>query len=280
MKKLVVLTGLLAAMSLAAAPPAPRPTLDQQSAARLLERHFRQADTSYLLLDAATGNLVVSRWPDLDQPAPLGSLVKPFTAAAYGEEHGYNYPRYTCRGNADRCWLPHGHGEIGIVDAIANSCNAYFRMLASSMRTEQVAAVLRRFGITDLPENVKNTSLVGLGEEWQIRPLSMARAYLELEKRRNEAGVRDAVQGMQRSALQGTGKAIHAALPANAQPALAKTGTAPCVHQKRAPGDGYAIVMYPAESPQWLLMVRQHGVPGARAAEVAGQMLRLLVKGE
>jgi hypothetical protein len=34
--------------------------------------------------------------------------------------------------------------------------------------------------------------------------------------------------------------------------------------------------MMPFENPQLLLMVRVHGVPGAQAAKIAGQMLRRL----
>jgi len=34
------------------------------------------------------------------------------------------------------------------------------------------------------------------------------------------------------------------------------------------------VVLTPAESPQILLMVRVHGVPGSQAAKTAGQMLR------
>jgi cell division protein FtsI/penicillin-binding protein 2 len=34
------------------------------------------------------------------------------------------------------------------------------------------------------------------------------------------------------------------------------------------------VVLVPADNPQILLMVRVHGVPGAQAAKIAGQMLR------
>src|SRR3984885_2823191 len=56
--------------------------------------------------------------------------------------------------------------------------------------------------------------------------------------------------------------------------ALVKTGTAPCTHSPRAPGDGFAIVLTHADQPKILLMVRVHGVPGAQAAKTAGLMLR------
>jgi hypothetical protein len=56
--------------------------------------------------------------------------------------------------------------------------------------------------------------------------------------------------------------------------ALVKTGTAPCTHTPWAPADGFVIALVPAERPEILLMVRIHGVAGAKAAETAGRMLR------
>jgi hypothetical protein len=76
---------------------------------------------------------------------------------------------------------------------------------------------------------------------------------------------------MAQSAEHGTGAAVDRAL--RFPDALVKTGTAPCTHSPRAPGDGFAIVLTPADQPQILLMVRVHGVPGAQAAKTAGLML-------
>jgi len=49
--------------------------------------------------------------------------------------------------------------------------------------------------------------------------------------------------------------------------------TAPCAHQPKAPGDGFALVMFPAESPKLLLLVRGHAMPGSKAAGIAARML-------
>jgi len=78
-------------------------------------------------------------------------------------------------------------------------------------------------------------------------------------------------QGLALSAQKGTGKAAGASLPHNA--VLAKTGTAPCTHAKKAPGDGFALVMSPADHPREVLLVRLHGRPGYIAAGVAGRMI-------
>jgi cell division protein FtsI/penicillin-binding protein 2 len=105
----------------------------------------------------------------------------------------------------------------------------------------------------------------------------MARAYLEFIRRREQPGVREVLAGMAQSAKHGTGAEVDRAL---AFPdALVKTGTAPCTHSPRAPGDGFVVVLTPADQPQILLMVRVHGVPGAQAAKTAGQMLRRIEAG-
>ena len=101
-----------------------------------------------------------------------------------------------------------------------------------------------------------------------FRQLS-ARAYLNLVAQSDEPGVEPLLRGMALSTQAGKASAIGRALGGRA--ALSKTGTAPCVHAPRAPGDGYVVVLYPAESPRWVLLVRVHGVPGAEAAKTAAR---------
>ena len=266
--------------------------LGHQSSALLLERRFPQKEIEYILLDARSGDVLSSRWAGPDEPAPLGSLVKPFTALAYGEEHNFAFPEFECHGKRDRCWLPRGHGHIGLVQAVAQSCNAYFLSLASDLRPSSVAAVLRRYSIYDVGEEVLPESLVGLGSAWKISPLRMLRAYTELVRRRDQPGVAEVIRGMQISESSGTGFGVGAALHKNGASALTKTGTAPCVHGKNGDvteseehpksfaGDGYVVALYPAVDPQLALMVRLHSAPGSKAAEVAGKMLRTIADGK
>jgi cell division protein FtsI/penicillin-binding protein 2 len=269
----------------------PQALLNRESAALLLQRRFSQSDVEYILLDARSGDVLSSHWNAPEQPAPLGSLVKPFTALAYGEEHGFQFPDHECRGKRDRCWYPRGHGQIGLVQAVAQSCNAYFLMLASDLRPSSVAAVLRRYSIYDVSEKVAPDALVGLGSAWRISPLRMLRAYAELSRRRDQPGVAEIIRGMQISETSGTGMGVGSALHRSGGTALTKTGTAPCVHFSRQTteavgadhgfaGDGYVIALYPAADPQLALMVRLHGAPGSKAAEVAGTMLRTMADGK
>jgi cell division protein FtsI/penicillin-binding protein 2 len=255
----------------------PGTSLFAQSASQVLNRDFPSDDISFLLLDAQTGAVLASRWDHPETPIPLGSLVKPFTALAYGELHNFKYPTHICRGTMTGCWRPRGHGAVDLTSAIAYSCNSYFRMLTTSMTAAEFSPTAARFGLQPPAPEISGAALAGLGNhalgnQWLISPLNMARAYLELIRRRDQPAVRLVLAGMAQSARQGTGAEVDRALQYS--DALAKTGTAPCTHARHAPGDGFTIVLAPADQPQILLLVRVHGVPGAQAARTAGQMLR------
>lgn len=247
-------------------------SLFAQSARKALDGDFPNREISFLLLDARSGRVLASRWNDPDVPIPLGSLVKPITALAYGERHEFKYPDHICRGAATGCWLRGGHGAVDLTSAIAYSCNSYFRMLTAGLTGAEVAPTAIRLGLDAPTPGVSGLALAGLGNQWLISPLRLARAYLEVVRRRHQPGVRQIVAGMAESARRGTGAEVDRVLPYPG--ALVKTGTARCTHVPRAAGDGFAMVLMPADQPQVLLMVRVHGVPGARAAKTAGQMLR------
>jgi cell division protein FtsI/penicillin-binding protein 2 len=223
--------------------------------------------TSYLVLDAHSGAVISEKWEDAEHPVPFGSLVKPFTALAFAQTHGFQYPEYECRGESAGCWYPRGHGRIGITGAISHSCNAYFLMLAGKTRIEDVTSLALRFGMSGPGPGSPASTLVGLGEGWEASPIQIARAYCELAARRGEPGVDELLTGMALSATVGTGSAAGV-------DALVKTGTAPCVHSRKMPGDGYTIALYPRGSPRIAVLVRVHGVPGSQAAITAGRMLR------
>ena len=96
---IISVVAMLAAVSLAAAQG-----LFQQSAAVRLKREFTDPGISYLLLDAGTGKSLAEEWPGAEQPIPLGSLVKPFTALAYRGGHKEGFPEFQCDGK--QCWRP------------------------------------------------------------------------------------------------------------------------------------------------------------------------------
>ena len=260
--------------SLAQDSSGPAKSLFTQSAVLVLERDFPSRDISYLLFDARTGTLLSSRWDDPAKPIPLGSLVKPFTALAYAETHEYRFPSHVCRGEASGCWQTHPHGKLDLVSAISVSCNSYFRALAANLTGDQLIPVADRFGLDPPDPALVGPPLMGLGDRWPIAPLKIARAYLELDRRRDQPVIREILAGMAQSARSGTGKGVGDAL--KHADALVKTGTAPCTHPRAAPGDGFVIAMVPANQPELLLLVRVHSVPGATASITAGRMLRRL----
>ena len=262
------LAGRTTAQSTSASSPR---TLFSQSAIQVLEHEFSDNSVSYLLLDANSGVLLASHWENSGKPIPLGSLVKPFTALAYAGAHDFRYPIYECKGQASGCWQVRPHGKLDIVSAISVSCNSYFRSLAASVTSEQLLPVTRAFDLESPETGFTGPSLIGLGERWKISPVRMARAYLELYRRRDQPGTREILAGMLQSAQRGTGAAVGRAMKHSET--FVKTGTAPCTHAPHAPGDGFVVALVPAQAPEIVLMVRVHGVPGAKAAETAGRML-------
>jgi len=249
-----------------------RTSLFAQSAAEALTREVPDTNVSFLLLDAHTGQPLASRWDDPSLPIPLGSLAKPFTALAYGEHHEFRYPRHTCRGSHTGCWRPGGHGEVDLTSAIAFSCNSYFRLLTTDLSAADMLPTATHFGLDPPAGGIQGAELAGLGPRWRISPMHMAQAYLELLHGRQHPAIAQILAGMELSGQHGTGAEVGHAL--RSKTALVKTGTAACTHLQRAPGDGFAIAMVPADDPRLLLMVRVHGVPGSIAAKTAGLMLR------
>jgi cell division protein FtsI/penicillin-binding protein 2 len=227
---------------------------------------------SYLLVDAASQRVIDARWDDLERPLAIGSLIKPFTALAYGDTHRFTYPTFTCRGSADGCWLAAGHGRLAMPEAVAGSCNAYFRQLAERTAPDVLMARLQGFGMRADPAPVVTpAAMVGFGEALKFAPSAVARGYLELVSRAGQPGVAPILEGMRQSARTGTGRAVGAAI--EGADAFVKTGTAPCSHSPRATADGYAVVIYPADHPRVILLTEAHGRTGAETAALAGNLL-------
>lgn len=270
---LVLAGGCWRAPAYAQTKPSDQPrNVFQQSAARVLDREFTDDTVSYLLFDVRSGNLLTSRWENEAEPIPLGSLIKPFTALAYAEAHEYHYPVAECGGKVGGCWQMQSHGKLDIVAATSVSCNSYFRSLAEGISEQQIGSIARLFDLEAPDREFSTATLIGVGGQWRISPTKMAKAYLELYRRRDQPGVADLIAGMRQSAKRGTGVAVGRAL--GYTESLVKTGTASCSHTPHAPGDGFVVVMVPASQPEILLMIRVHGVPGAKAAETAGHMLQ------
>jgi hypothetical protein len=244
-----------------AAPACPEPQdLHEQATGALLDREFSGPDLAYLLLNE-NGRVVAQRWEHPELDAPVGSLLKPFLAAAYRQTHAA-FPKFRCIGKKT-CWLMRGHGTLQIREAIAYSCNSYFHQLVANAGPG-FARALNTYALHD--PGFQGDDLA----QATAAPLALSRAYLELTHHPRDTPVVPVLQGMALSAQKGTGKAAGTALHVAI---LTKTGTAPCIHAKKASGDGFAMVMSPADHPREILLVRLHGRPGAIAAGVAGRMI-------
>jgi cell division protein FtsI/penicillin-binding protein 2 len=241
--------------------PAQTDNLHDQAAAAILRQKFSSPVLTYLLLDGQ-GRVIAQDWRWADKEIPVGSLMKPFIAVAYGRTHD-SFPSFRCTGKKT-CWLPRGHGSLGIREAIAYSCNSYFHQLYIHGAPGVAAGSLTQIGLQVSPD----------GHSGNASPRALVDAYSELARQPRDKVTSAVLDGMELSARIGTGKAAGIAMPHEV--VLAKTGTAPCTHSPKAPGDGFAVVMVPADYPRLTLLVRVHGKPGAFAAGIAGRMLAAL----
>jgi hypothetical protein len=236
--------------------------LHEQASAALFVRDFTDPDLSFLLLDE-NGHVIAQRWDHPEREVPVGSLVKPFLAAAYGQTHTV-FPKFRCAGRKT-CWLARGHGALQISDAIAFSCNSYFHQLVANAGPDFIQA-LKRYALHNSADVAANNVA-----QMTAVPVALAQAYLELTRHSHEPAIVPVLGGLALSAQKGTGKAAGAALPFST--VMGKTGTAPCTHVKKSSGDGFAVVMVSADHPREVLLVRLHGRPGSIAAGVAGRMI-------
>ena len=279
MKRAITISLTIGCLLAAAIEPGPS-RLDFNTARQAAAKQFHIAThrIQWLLLDAQTGRLETTSFEDPSRPLPVGSLVKPFTALAYAQQNAYRYPNYTCLGSETNCWLPAGHGSIDMESAIAYSCNSYFLEISDTLHPPTLDAISAKYLLQPPGPSAGLRAYAGFGRQWPIAPLQLARAFIELQHRAGQPGVDPILRGMARAARHGTAAGAGRAL--GPRRALAKTGTAPCSHpssgehsQRASNGDGYALLLYPADRPRYTLLVQVHGLPGRLAASIAGTMI-------
>jgi cell division protein FtsI/penicillin-binding protein 2 len=198
-----------------------------------------------------------NNFPDPAASVCFGSLLKPFLVCAFAQTHS-TFPTVDCTGMPSGCWYSLGHGKQDIVAALANSCNAYFLRLAAAIDRAALDTVSLHYGLAVPSRALAPSQLIGLNAGWPQAPRDVVNAFARLTGESTE-GARIAMAGMRRCAQAGTARAAGFAC-------YAKTGTAPCTHLPRAPGDGFALAIYPLDQPRRVLLVESHGTTGAMAA--------------
>ena len=206
-----------------------------------------------------------------DAPVAVGSLQKPFVAKAWALAHpGQPSPRLLCEAGSG-CWNHAGHGELGLSQALAVSCNSYFKALAAATPGGTLAGTLTGEGFS-LRQELTPELAIGLASDrgpMTIRPSRILEAYLRLARAPWPAGEairQEVLAGLKEAALTGTAASL------GQRGYWAKTGTVPI------PGDTLhtnGLVLALDASGWGILACLSPGTGSEAAAALAGPLGRL-----
>ncbi len=209
-----------------------------------------------------------------DRAQPVGSLQKPFVAEAWARSHpGQRPAAFTCTRDS-RCWLPSGHGHLGLARATALSCNAFFLELARATPRELLAQVLRERGFV-VREPLSPETGMGLpgSGEVAIAPQALLRSYRELTSRpwsQGEPVRRELLHGLREAALTGTAAGL------GQRGYWAKTGTVPALDGQPLATSGWALAL---DDAGFAVLALQGRGTGRDAARELGELLPRLRAG-
>ncbi len=203
-----------------------------------------------------------------DVPMAVGSLQKPFVAKAWAAAHpGQQPPRLVC-GPDSHCWHPKGHGELGLSRALAVSCNAYFRRLATETPLKGLQASLAQAGFQGQLSGPDAALGLPGASPLVIRPSRLLEAYAHLVREPWSEGeeVRQQVlAGLRDAARSGTAAGL-------AQGGCwAKTGTLPATDGDPTKTRGFVLVL--DDTGRGTLAELEPGT-GREAAVALGRQLR------
>ena len=204
-------------------------------------------------------------------PLSVGSLQKPFVAKAWAAAHPTSVPpRFHC-GPESACWLPSGHGEVGLTRALAVSCNAYFRSLAENTPPSVLERTFQAEGFSPLP--ITPELAIGLpGPEGalSIRPSDLLEAYGRLVREPWLVGEPVRIQvlaGLREAALKGTAGGL------GQWGWWAKTGTVPALDGDSTKTAGLLVAV---DDAGWAILARlEPGTGRLAAAALAPELARL-----
>ena len=263
-----------------------------------------------ILIDLEEGVVVASCGGEMllarEGGRPAGSILKLFTIYALlvngapTDEVIYCGPSSSDVPATQSCWYRPGHGNMTLVSALANSCNAYFRGWVARYDTAAAEALFRKLRLLgkDLEgsNEEKAAALTGLSSEIRSSPAALAAAAAALfsgviysindpsagarlrpvDSIRLDAPAISAIKaGMRESAVAGTGAAVQEAV--GIEPLLVKTGTS--MHYEAGEldplaTDGWCLVVFPEGKLSYLLLVFAPGGSGSNeAATAAGKIV-------
>ncbi|MEO5930332.1 MAG: penicillin-binding transpeptidase domain-containing protein [Candidatus Kapaibacterium sp.] len=247
-------------------------------------------DAVVLLADARSGRLLGgARMGEANDrnnyPGSLFKLAIGIAALRSGKfDRTFTYTcsgKDTIAGAAQACWLHDGHATIGFSDALAVSCNLYFRRIARTLSREEIIQGARGIGMLpaavgggDPFSNLNDETL--LGEAFPVSPAGMLNVALALASRgRIGAGgislfgarFRPLYDGMRECVRIGTGKGAWTSRFSIA----GKTGTSE--NGIARSHTGWFIGFAPADRPKYAVVVMCRNAHGSEAAAIARQAL-------
>ena len=180
-----------------------------------------------------------------------------------------------------RCWLPAGHGTLGLVEAIAQSCNAFFRDAANGLSSAAIATRARSLGM--LPREHSGVIPAGaiLGEAAMVTPSQLMRAALALASRGRLAQpplplasprYRPIYDGLRECVRTGTARSAWSARTSIG----GKTGTT-VIDDRPGARAGWFIGFAPFDRPQYAIVVLDRRGIGSDAAALAREVLETIL---
>jgi beta-lactamase class D len=228
-------------------------------------------------------------------PASLFKLAIAVSALASGHfDPSFSYTCHgtdTIAGTVEWCWLHSGHGRLSFDEALAQSCNLYFRTLAERLTSQEMIGTARALGLrgnsgfpgdptaSDGPIDLGRPVL--LGEAFRVSPAQMLRTALVLASHGRLAHspfrlfgrrFKPLYDGLTLCTRTGTGRAAWSRRFVVA----GKTGTAPIdgIPNRTV---GWFIGYAPAARPKYAVSVLLRGGKGSDAALVARRVLEELL---
>jgi cell division protein FtsI/penicillin-binding protein 2 len=232
-----------------------------------------------------------------------GSTIKVFTLLSLNEKSILNpAKKYNCPGwgknprKMHQCWFGRGHGQIKLADALAFSCNFYFRQILQNTydtnlflgKLKEFQIIADHYGVTG--KKISRPAAIGLGNDIQTKAYKLLYAYnaffndgklYDLKGKSkilnlNDDIVKIILSGMKNSYQYGTSNLIKKV--SEIDNGFSKTGTGMYNDGKkwhRYKTTGLALSFFPANSPKiGILVIVKRGMGSGIPCRLTGEILK------